>query len=651
MKPAAARPLPLALLAALLAAAALAAYSGSFSGPFVFDDLDSIVANPTIRHLWPLSRVLSPPFAAGQTVGGRPLLNLSFALNYACGGTRVFGYHAANLLIHFLAGLALFGLARRTLGRLGGLAVERADGIGFALALLWIVHPLQTESVTYVVQRAESLMGLFYLLTLYCFVRGAAEEEKSPGKSWPWFGLSWLACLLGMGTKEVMVSAPVIVLLYDRTFVSGSLAAAWGRHRRHYLGLAATWAGLAACILAAHGRGGTVGGEVPLAWATYVVTQGPAIVRYLQLAFWPHPLIFDYGAEWAGFPAAALGCLFVGVLVAAALVGVWRRTAGGFLGAWFFAVLAPTSLVPGIRQTLAEHRMYLALAPLLALAVGGIGLWPGWSGRTASRLGAAALGAATGLCVWLTAARNEVYRSDLTLWSDTVARRPGNPYAHNDLGNALRAGGRTAEATGQFEEALRLKPDFAEAENNLGNIRWEEDRRPEAIARYQRALEFRPLYPEADNNLGVAATTLGHPEDAVAYFERALAINPDYLDARFNLGVALADSGRPAEAIAAYQAVLAAQPDFAEARLNLAITLARAGRLDAALDQFREVVRERPGSAEARYNEANALALAGRLADAAADYEAALRLRPDYGAAREHLDRVREMLAARGTAP
>jgi hypothetical protein len=152
----------------VLVLAALATYRNSFASPFVFDDRTSIEENQSIRRLWPLGPVLSPP-CNGETVGGRPLLNLSFALNYALGGLDVRGYHAANLAIHLAAALLLLGVVRRTLllpglrERFGGAATPLA----LAAALLWMVHPLQTESVTYIVQRAESLCGCFYLLTLY----------------------------------------------------------------------------------------------------------------------------------------------------------------------------------------------------------------------------------------------------------------------------------------------------------------------------------------------------------------------------------------------------------------------------------------------------------------------------------------------------
>ena len=163
------------LAASLIVAATVAAYSNSFTGPMTFDDGKSIEDNPTIRRLWPLWRPLCPP-AHGETVTDRPLLNLSLAVNYACGGLDVWGYHAANLAIHLGSALLLFGVVRRTL-RLPAMRNrwgESATAVALAVTLLWAVHPLQTESVTYIVQRAESLVGLLYLLVLYALIRGAA---------------------------------------------------------------------------------------------------------------------------------------------------------------------------------------------------------------------------------------------------------------------------------------------------------------------------------------------------------------------------------------------------------------------------------------------------------------------------------------------
>ena len=231
----------------------MTAYNNSLSGPFVFDDLPAIAENPSIRRLWPPSEALVPRLDGGLTVSGRPLVNLSLAINYAWSGDKAWSYHLVNLLIHVSAGLALFGIARRTFSQPGlvGRFGDAALWLAFSVALIWLLHPLQTESVTYVVQRAESLMGLCYLLTIFCFVRSIESL-----RSGYWLGLSLTACLLGMAAKEVMVSAPLMVFLYDRTFVAGSFGEAWRRRRVYYLGMGATWALLGWLAIGTTGRGG-----------------------------------------------------------------------------------------------------------------------------------------------------------------------------------------------------------------------------------------------------------------------------------------------------------------------------------------------------------------------------------------------------------
>ena len=219
------------LAAAIIALAALAVYANSFNGAFVFDDIPWILVDPGVHKLWPLTDVLfssNPNF-----VSGRPVVNLTIAVNYVLGGTDPRGYHAFNIAIHILAGLTLFGIVRRTLAMpvLRDRFAAAATPLALAVALVWIVHPLQTAAVTYVIQRTEALVGLFYLLTLYCVIRGTES-----GRSWRWYAAAVAACFLGMGTKEVMVTAPVVVLLYDRTFLSGSFAAALTRRWGLYLG-------------------------------------------------------------------------------------------------------------------------------------------------------------------------------------------------------------------------------------------------------------------------------------------------------------------------------------------------------------------------------------------------------------------------------
>ena len=613
------------LAGACIVVAAFAVYANSFSGPFIFDDFLSITQNPTIRS-WLTSFV--PP-GGGVTVTGRPLLNLSFALNHALSGDQVWSYHALNLLIHVLAGLTLFGIVRRTLV---GPGADRGDPaapgfllpenhvvfVSFAVALLWTVHPLQTESVTYIVQRGESLMGLFYLLTLYCFIRGAGE----PRRTGRWFALSSIGCLLGMATKEVMVSVPVIVLLYDRTFLAGSFGAACRQRGRFYLVLAATWIPLAALVLFSANRGGTAGFGVGVSFWTYAATQFQAIMHYLRQSVWPHPLILDYGVQWVDsawdvVPYAAA----VTLLLAATVVALVRWPAFGFLGVLFFAILAPTSLVPGTRQTLSEHRMYVALAPVLVLLVLAL---RACLGRWALLILAAAV---IGLG-WLTVERNTVYHSSASIWRDTVAKRPGNAAAHNNYGNILAEAGQFNDAMTQYAAAIRLDPVNTEGYYNAGNALKQLGRFPEAIAYYERALQAKPKMPDAQTALGMALQQTGRTDEAIAHFEEALRIDPNYAVAHNLLGVELAKAGHLPEAIAHLEQALRIDSAQPEVHNNLGNTLRAAGKPPDAIAQYEEALRLRPDFAEAHYNLGRILAEVDRLPEAISQLEQALRINP-----------------------
>ncbi len=677
------------LAACILVLAGCAAYHNSFSGPFIYDDAPAILDNRSIRHLWPIWAALAPPHGEGLTIEGRPVLNLSFAVNYAVSGTRVWSYHALNLAIHLAAGLALLGIVRRTAERLAAGraapaagAAERPAGpllFGLGVALIWTVHPLQTEAVTYVIQRAESLMGLFYLLTLYCFVRHAEGAPPSgpgglrEGGSF-WGALSVACCLLGMGTKEVMVTAPVMILVFDRTFCAGSLAEAWRRRKGYYLALAATWLPLLGLIASTGGnRSGSVGFGTGAPWGGYILTQFEAVMTYLRLAVWPHPLVFEYGTFWVTPTQAAPYALAVSVLAAATVWALVRAPIYGFLGFWFFGILAPTSLMPGTTQMIVEHRMYLPLAALAVLFVLAV-----WKVATRGRIVAVA-GVATGLG-WTSLERNSDYRSELAIWQDTAARRPENSRAHgnladglmnagqtaaalkeyaialrlnpwdavanNNYGMALSALGRGEEAIGCFERAVRIKPRYAHAHFNLANALVRAGRQDDAAGQYTEALRLDPSYPEASNNLGDVRMTQGRLDEAVGLFERAVELDPEDAGAYYNLGNALTRMGRRPEAVGLFEKALRLKPDYAAAHSNLGVALVDCSRFDEALAHFREAVRLQPEYAEARLNLGNALLLLGRLPDAVGQYQEALRLRPDYPAARRNLERAQRQLMA-----
>ena len=614
----------------LLALAALAAYHNSFSGPFIFDDTPSIVENPDIQHLATTLRE-NPKVSA--TLPGRPLLRLSLWASYQLGGLGVHGYHALNLLLHLLTAFALWGLLQcifespRLKDRYG----KAAPGLALTITLIWMVHPLQTESVSYVVQRAEILGGLFYLLTLYSVARGACASGEAIST---WFFAAGISCLLGIASKETVATAPLLALALDRIFFAPSWRRLWQARKLLYVALFSTWIPLAVLMRASSNRAGTAGLGLGIHWWEYALTQPYYLCRYLALAIWPRALVFDYGTYLAQTmgevaPYAAIVLLLFGLT----LVALWRAPAFGFYGLWFFLMLAPTSsVVPMVTQTGAEHRMYLPLVgPIAPIVLGGYVLWQ----RVGTRL-PKALRAGPVLVVGLvvtalgarTVARNEEYRSEVSIWQTVVDRRPTNPRAHNNLGFAFARPGRTSEAIAQFEEALRLKPDYAEAQSNIGSALAHAGRTSEAIAHLEEALRLKPDYPEAHYNLGNAFADTGRTSEAIAQYEEALHLEPDYAEAHSNLGNALANTSRTSEAIAEYKEALRLKPDYADAHSNLGVALARLGHTPEAIVHFEEALRLKPDSAEVHYNLGNAFADTGRTSEAIAQFEEALRLKP-----------------------
>ncbi len=575
----------------LVVAAGLLAYHNSLSGPFIFDDVPSIPENPTIRNLWPIWQPLSPPH--GETVDGRPIANLSLAINYALGGYDVRGYHVLNLIIHILAGLTLLGVVRRTLlqPRLRERFGPIADELALAVAVLWTVHPLQTESVTYIIQRTELLMGLFYLLTLYCFIRGV--ESSRPHV---WYGLCVTACALGMASKEVMVAAPVIVLLYDWVLLGSSFRELWRRRTALYAGLAATWLILAVLVARTPHPMTGFGFERLTPW-DYLKTEAGVIVYYLRLCFWPHPLVIDY-CDWP--IARSLKDSLVPGIVVAGLLGAtaWafrHRPTMAFCGAWFFLILAPTSsILPSFGEVAAERRMYLPLAGVVTMVVIGI---HAWAGRRSLPV---FLGLAVGLGL-LTVQRNQDYRSSIAIWLDTVNKRPNNPRAHNNLGKALLDAGSVQEAIGHLKQALRIG-DFAETHNNLGLALVQTSKRQEAMGHWESALRIRPEYAEAHNNLGLALAQTGKTQEAIGHLEHALQINPELVEAHYNLGMAFAQLGRMQEAMEQWEQALRIKPNFAEAHYNLGAALGQAGRLGDAIRHYEQALRIKPDYPGAQNN-------------------------------------------------
>jgi len=631
------------LIPLLVLAAGVAAYHDCLQNAFIFDDLPYIVENRSIRS-WPPREIL--------TESTRPVIGLSFAVNHALGGLDPWGYRLVNVGIHLVAALLLYGVVRRSLEaqaarwkRAGSSAC--AAGI---VAMLWVAHPLQTQSVTYIWQRCESLMGMFYLLTLYCVIRSHTSAHAIR-----WSAAAVISCALGMASKEEMVTAPVVVLLYDRVFLAGSWNELARRRRGLYAGLAGTWLILA--ILMARGTTRTgiwkatwLPGYEKLSPGSYLLTQAGVILHYLRLAAWPDRLCLDYRSVWPVARAvtdAWPALILVGGLLLMTALAWRRRPALGFVGVWFFLILSPTSSFVPLEDLVFEHRMYLPLAAVIVLGVvasialldrlPGEGRWLKWGS------GAVALALVITLAT-VTTRRNLDYRSPLSIWQDTVTKAPNNPRAQHGLGFALADRGRIQEAMAHYAEALRIEPSSSEVHNNLGIALARRGRIEEAMTHFREALRIEPNYAEAHYNWGIALDRGGRVEEAMAHFREALRIRPNYVEAHNDLGIALDRGGRVEEAMAHYAEALRIEPSSSGVHNNLGIALGRRGRIEEAMTHFREALRIEPNYAEAHYNWGLSLQGLGRSEEAMAQFREALRANPDFTPARDSLRRLKAPL-------
>ncbi len=610
-------------------AAAWGAYHNSLTGPLVLDDTLAIIQNPSVRQLWPLSAVLAPP--AECTVAGRPVANLSFALNYAAGGTDVVGYHVVNLWLHASSALVLFGLLHRIFERIGAETCKRSKRIGagalplsLGAALIWAVHPLLTAAVSYISQRTELLMAFFYLVTIYGFVRGAASGSPR------WLGVSVVACWLGMGSKEGMVTAPIAVLLLDVCFFSFGIRAALRQRTWYYASLAGSWVLLSYLMAGLSHR--EVGYGLGVTWWRYALTECEALITYLRLIVWPNPLIFDYGPLLAGTPIRTAAFVAgIALWLAGTGYALWRWPRVGFGLLAFSLILAPTStVVPIATQPIAENRVYLASVPIVTLAVLGwfclVGRGWVWGG----------LAAVAGLFV-LTVQRNGVYASRERLWTDTAAKRPENPRTYANLGEAAFEAGNVALARERFERALQLKPDFIEARNNLGVAFQRLGNPAAAVQCFNEALRIRPDFLPALNNLGNALLQSGNLPEAQRRYEEALKLAsephrlaPDLPAMHNGLGNVLLYQGKFDGALDHYRSAARLRSPYPEAEMNAGVALRVLGRLAESREYFQRALAQQPNFPEAHYNFAVAQVQMGEVQNGQRSLEEAVRLKPDF---------------------
>ena len=496
---------------ALAAVGVAFSYANGLRGTFVMDDVAEIVDNESIRTLWP---PWVPMFEGGR-LAHRPLPYFTFALNHAIHGLELPGYHAVNIGLHCLNGV-LMGLIVTLVLRLAGWRQPPripAEWVGAAAACLWLVHPLQTQAVTYIYQRIEILGATAIFATVACFLLG---ENSRHGPAW--HGLAVGSCLLGSLCKETVIAAPVLVLLCDWIVLRTHVTTLVTKRLPLYAGLFASWP-LVFTIVAVQADRYPESNGLGYGPLAYLANQPAIILWYLRLAVWPTKLCFDYG--WPVYQTwhhLVPWCVLVGSSLAVAMYFGIRRHVSALPALMFFTLLAPTSSLIPCNELCTEHRMYAPLAPLCAALAFAIArgverlAWGVEWLRPASRRAAAFGLVVAALVVPMTAAtagRNACYESRLSLRIDTVLKAPSNPRAHRMLACELADLGRPKDALPFLRNAIELQPRYPLAYVTLGQVFEPLGQTDRAIDAYARAAELDPANAAVMSRLRVlqAATT------------------------------------------------------------------------------------------------------------------------------------------------
>jgi protein O-mannosyl-transferase len=531
-----------AWLAAGVVLLGLFAYANSLHGELVYDDLLQVRENPLIRDLGSLLSI-------EHFLNERRLLGLlTFALNYRWGGLETTGYHAVNLAIHITASLLVYllvlvtfrtpRLSKSTLG-------PWRHAVAFVAAALFVSHPLQTQAVTYVAQRFTSLATLLFLASVLLYARWRLDGD--PGRParmsrWGWLGLALLADVAAMRTKEIAIALPFALLLYEVYFLDGP----WSRRAWYLLPFALTLPIIPLGYLWGSRIAVSSGQPDPLSRGDYLITQIAVVATYVGMLFLPVGQALDhhfptYGSLLA--PRVALSAVLLLALLAGAAAPVVQDVRGrtsrrdpafrmvSFGIAWFFLGLAPQSTFIPIPDVFVEHRLYLASVGAALAAAAGLGLLLGRLRTDAPPRTIILAGlAASLLLATATMQRNEVWRTELSVWRDSAEKSPGTSRAHANYGTVLLQSNRPEEGLAELRRAVDLSPDWAWPRAQLGAALLQLGRVRESETELRGALALDPKDPEACFNLGVLLARTGRRDEARRYFETFLAIAPKGYD-------------------------------------------------------------------------------------------------------------------------
>ncbi len=604
-------------------------YSNTFNCSFHFDDFARIVDNPGIRHLSNVKAWMS-------IYPSRPVGMFTFALNYHFNQHDVFYYHLVNLIIHLISA-CLVGWVTLLIFSSPALkdnpVAKQKKVIAFFTALLFVSHPLATESVTYIIQRMSSMAAMFYLLSLALYVKARLASKRNTF-SYLLFAGSLVSGVLAILTKENAVTLPFAILLFEICFLRTKKLSINFRDYRVIL-LTAALAGLIILVLIKFSFGifkpipPMLGHPYTITPLNYFLTQFSVIVKYIQLLFLPVNQVLDYDFLISHSFLEIRTLLSFLVLLSLIIVSVlsfkrYRIISFGIF--WFFLTLSIESSFIPITDLIFEHRTYLPSFGFFLILTSGIYLllWNKYK-----YLAISIFVIIIGSNSYLTYKRNKVWKDDFSLWNDNVAKTPNLSRALMNRGVLYANLGQWDNALEDYSKALKNDPENSKANYNCGvayaNLRqWDK-----ATAYYSRALGIDPKYKDAYYNRGVAYANLGLWDNAIADFSAAIEIDPDNMkEAYYNRGVGYATLGQWDKAIADYSRFIGIDADNTNAYSNRGIAYAALGQLEKAISDYSRAIEIAPNNSNAWTNRGIAYATQGQLEKAISDFSKAIQIDP-----------------------
>lgn len=622
------RRLSTVLVLCLIAVLGVLIYSNTFHAKFHFDDTSSILENPAVRDPFDLPRIW-------KAHGSRALGYWTFALNYYLGYKNVTGYHAFNLAVHVLAALFVFLLIRVTFETprmRGTMPPWESDLLALTGALMFLAHPVQTQAVTYIVQRLASMTALFYIAAVYFYVKAGLGKKR---------GYFWgsVACALAATfSKQTAYTLPFMLLLYEFMFMKRP----GDRSRNSFLRVAPFFAPLLLVFFAhyvpalgSRGMEGVTRADTDMSRWHYFLTQISVIVTYLRLLLAPvrQSLDYSYPITTTFWNLRTVGCFFLLALLAVLAFRIRKKNRLITFGfCWFLIALSVESSFLPIKDVIFEHRLYLPMAGAVMAALGLMQV----VFRNTNRI--VILGSVL-VIVWgvLAFRRNFVWRDPVALWSDVVRNFPENARAYNNLSNAYFNQDDLDTALKYIQRSLELDPNVAVPHYNYGRILDKKKRHREAIAEFNESLRISGSYAKAMIGLGNAYMSLNSPKDAIEQFKKSV-VNPFNEDAYVNLGNAYMQLGEVDNAIQAYSGALASEPRYKEAHSGIGAAYILNGQYDLAREHLEKAVRLDPGYKDAQTNLAVLMDLLGRPVEERAKIIEGLRVTPS--------DELRDRLTA-----